>query len=140
MMNDVSGQQRLALIVQIAIGWLNNKNHSITAADLPSLLIRIGAGVNALKPPVTVVYVPAVSVEASLASSEHILSMIDGRPYKGLTRHIGAHGLTPDEYRARYCLPADYPMVSPSYSTKRREAAQKIGLGLHVRRRGRPNQ
>jgi predicted transcriptional regulator len=108
-MNDLTGRARIALIAQIAIGWLNNQDHSITADDLPSLLIKIGEGVDALTPPAAVAYVPAVSVEASLASSEHILSMIDGKPYKGLTRHIAAHGLTPSEYRARYGLQANYP-------------------------------
>jgi predicted transcriptional regulator len=78
-------------------------------------------------------YVPAVSVEASLASSNHVVSMIDGKPSKGLTKHIAAHGLTPDEYRTRYCLPRDYPMVSASYAAKRRAAAEKIGLGRHAR-------
>jgi predicted transcriptional regulator len=134
LMNDITGHARVALIAKIAIGWLNNQDHSITADDLPSLLIKIGEGVDALTPPAVVAYVPAVSVEASLASSEHIVSMIDGKPYKGLTRHIAAHGLTPSEYRARYGLEANYPMVSPSYSAVRREAAKKIGLGRGARK------
>jgi predicted transcriptional regulator len=130
-MNDGTVQHHVALIARIATGWLNNQNHTIAADDLPALLIKIGEGIaGALTPPPPVAHVPAVSVKASLASNEHILSMIDGKPYKGLTRHLAAHGLTPDEYRARYSLPADYPMVSPSYSAARREAAKKIGLGL----------
>jgi predicted transcriptional regulator len=89
-MNDV-GRDHVAVIAQIAIGWLSNRDHSITGDDLPSLLIKIGEGIDALTPPAAAAYVPAVSVEASLASSEHILSMIDGKPYKGPTRHIAAH-------------------------------------------------
>ncbi|OAN53491.1 MucR family transcriptional regulator [Sphingobium sp. TCM1] len=72
---------------------------------------------------------PAVSIEESLASPDQILSMIDGKPYKALKRHLSTHGLTPAEYRARYDLPADYPLVAPGYSAARREVALKFGLG-----------
>ncbi|MGQ7440631.1 MucR family transcriptional regulator, partial [Streptococcus suis] len=51
------------------------------------------------------------------------------KPYKTLRRHLATNGLTPDEYRQRYNLKADYPMVSPSYSESRRAMAKKIGLG-----------
>jgi predicted transcriptional regulator len=78
-------------------------------------------------------HVPAVSVRKSLASPEHILSMIDGRPYKTLKRHLGSHGLTPAEYRERYKLPSDYPLVSKNYSEHRRNVAAQLGLGRKVR-------
>jgi predicted transcriptional regulator len=55
--------------------------------------------------------------------------MIDGKPYKTLTRHLSTNGLTANEYRARYGLKADYPMTAPAYSEMRREMAKKIGLG-----------
>ena len=71
----------------------------------------------------------AVSVRKSLASPDHIISMIDGKPYKTLRRHLTTNGLTPDEYRARYGLKADYPMVAASYSESRRALAKSIGLG-----------
>jgi hypothetical protein len=58
-----------------------------------------------------------------------LLSLIDGKPYKMLKRHLSTHGLTPDTYRERFGLPASYPMVAPSFSTVRREIAGKIGLG-----------
>lgn len=74
-------------------------------------------------------YKPAVSIEESLASPDQILSLIDGKPYKALKRHLSTHGLTPAEYRARYDLPADYPVVAPGYSAARREVALKLGLG-----------
>lgn len=72
---------------------------------------------------------PAVTVEESLVSPDHILSLIDGKPYKSLKRHLSTHGLTPAEYRARYSLSADYPMVAPGYSAARREVAIRLGLG-----------
>lgn len=74
-------------------------------------------------------YTPAVSVRKSLSSPEHILSMIDGRPYKTLKRHLASHGLTPNDYRERYGLPKSYPLVAPNYSEARRAVATKLGLG-----------
>lgn len=73
--------------------------------------------------------VPAVTVKASLASRDHIVSLIDGKPYKTLKRHLFGHGLTPEEYRARYNLPSDYPMVAPGYSEQRSRVAKELGLG-----------
>ena len=74
-------------------------------------------------------YPPAVTIRKSLASRDHLISMIDGKPYKTLKRHASRHGLTPAEYRQRYNLPADYPMVAPAYSEHRRNVAQHLGLG-----------
>lgn len=74
-------------------------------------------------------YTPAVSVRKSLSSPEHILSMIDGKPYKTLKRHLASHGLTPNDYRERYGLPKSYPLVAPNYSEARRAVATKLGLG-----------
>ena len=59
----------------------------------------------------------------------------DGKPYKTLRRHLSTHGLTPEEYRERYNLKADYPLVSQSYSESRRAMAKKIGLGTTRRRK-----
>lgn len=74
-------------------------------------------------------YTPAVSVRKSLSSQDHIISLIDGKPYKVLKRHLATHGLTPDTYRERYNLPASYPMVAPTFAAHRRAIAEKIGLG-----------
>jgi predicted transcriptional regulator len=59
-----------------------------------------------------------------------IVSFIDGKTYKTLKRHLTAHGLDPHSYRERYGLPADYPMVAPSYAEKRSALAKSIGLGV----------
>lgn len=79
--------------------------------------------------PIAPEYPPAVTIRKSLASRDHLISMIDGKPYKTLKRHASRHGLTPAEYRQRYNLPADYPMVAPAYSEHRRNVAQQLGLG-----------
>ena len=72
---------------------------------------------------------PAVSVEESLASDDHILSMIDGRPYRSLTRHIARYGMSPADYRRCFGLDEDYPMVAASYSERRRALAINAGFG-----------
>ncbi len=74
-------------------------------------------------------FTPAISVRKSLASADFILSLIDGKPYKTLKRHLAQHGLTPEQYRERYKLPKSYPMVAPAYSEARRAVAEKLGLG-----------
>ena len=72
---------------------------------------------------------PAVSVRASV-KNDHIVCLEDGKKMKMLKRHLMTdHGMTPEEYRERWNLPADYPLVAPAYAEKRRELAKKIGLG-----------
>ena len=72
---------------------------------------------------------PAVSIRSSV-KKDYIVCLEDGKKMKMLKRHLKtAYDMTPDEYRARWNLPADYPMVAPSYAEKRRELAVKIGLG-----------
>src|SRR3546814_6088442 len=64
---------------------------------------------------------------SDLASRDAIISLIDGKPYKTLKRHLSSHGLSIAEYRARYNLPASYPMVAPAYSEHRRNVANRLG-------------
>ncbi|KFG90797.1 Transcriptional regulator, MucR family [Sphingobium herbicidovorans NBRC 16415] len=74
-------------------------------------------------------FVPAVSIRKSLSSPDHIISLIDGKSYKTLKRHLATHGLTPEQYRERYKLPKSYPLVAANYSDARRAVAQRLGLG-----------
>ncbi len=125
------------LATEITIAWLGNQNNQVTADEVPAFLRSIHRTVNELASGMETsgdeqeaeAFTRAVSVRKSLASKDHIISMIDGKPYKTLRRHLSTHGLTPDEYRQRYNLKPDYPMVSESYSATRREMAKKIGLG-----------
>lgn len=64
-----------------------------------------------------------------------LISFIDGKTYKLLKRHLTTHGLTPADYRARFGLPADYPLIPPGYSQHRSEVAKAAGLGTKTRRR-----
>ena len=71
---------------------------------------------------------PPVPIRKSI-TPDFLISMEDGRPYKSLKRHLGIRGLTPDQYRQKWGLPADYPMVAPNYAKARSDLARSIGLG-----------
>jgi predicted transcriptional regulator len=125
------------LATEITIAWLGSQNNQVAADEVPAFLRSIHQTVTELASGANAPgegqeeqeYTRAVSVRKSLASKDHIISMIDGKPYKTLRRHLSTHGLTPEEYRQRYNLKPDYPMVSENYSATRREMAKKIGLG-----------
>ena len=127
----------IELATELTIAWLSNPNTRTSADDVPAFLQSMHAAVEKLGGSLAetpaegtaVEYTPAVTARKSLASRDHIISMIDGKPYKTLRRHLSTNGLTPEEYRARYNLKADYPMVAETYSENRRAMAKKIGLG-----------
>ena len=106
-------------------------NNSIGAQEVSSLiqsvhatLAGLGSGSNEEPRPE-----PAVSVRASV-KNDHLVCLEDGKKVKMLKRHLMTdHNMTPDEYRARWGLPADYPMVAPEYAAMRGDLARKIGLG-----------
>ena len=72
--------------------------------------------------------VPAVSLKKSI-TPDYIICLDDGRKFKSLKRHLNSLGMTPAEYRAKWNLPADYPMVAPNYAKQRSELAKTMGLG-----------
>ncbi|MHA0319036.1 MucR family transcriptional regulator [Sphingomonas melonis] len=126
------------LATELTVAWLSNANTRVSADDVPAFLQKMHETVAKLSGNMsgttetaeeTQEYTPAVGVRKSLSSPDHIISMIDGKPYKTLRRHLSTHGLTPDDYRARYGLKPDYPMVAPTYSASRQEMAKRIGLG-----------
>jgi predicted transcriptional regulator len=125
------------LATELTVAWLGNQNTRTNADDVPGFLRSMHDALTKLATPVASEqgsgaqqeHTPATTARKSLASPEHIISMIDGKPYKSLRRHLSANGLNPDEYRQRYGLKADYPMVAPAYSEARRAMAKTIGLG-----------
>ena len=124
------------LATELTIAWLGNPNTRTSADDVPGFLQSMHAAVTKLASPQPAEaeqpgqeHVPAVSARKSLASPDHIVSMIDGKSYKTLRRHLATNGLTPEQYRERYNLKADYPMVAATYSEARRAMAKSIGLG-----------
>ena len=127
----------IELATELTIAWLSNPNTRTSAEDVPAFLQSMHDAVARLATSAagepeqteTQEYTPAVTARKSLASRDHIISMIDGKPYRTLRRHLTSHGLTPDDYRQRYGLKADYPMVAPAYSESRSSMAKTIGLG-----------
>ncbi|MFM6949393.1 MAG: MucR family transcriptional regulator [Novosphingobium sp.] len=108
-------------------------NNSVSVDDVPALISKVygalaGLG-QAAAPVAEEALKPAVSVRASV-KPDHIVCLEDGVKLKMLKRHLMTHyNMTPDQYRARWNLPSDYPMVAPAYAEKRRELAKQIGLG-----------
>ncbi len=139
MSDDAAELSTIELATELTAAWLGNANTRASAEDVPAFLQSIHAALTALATPAVAAtaspepatpgHVPAVTVRRSLASKDHLISLIDGKPYKTLRRHLSTQGLTPEEYRARYGLKPDYPMVAPAYSEARRAMAKKIGLG-----------
>ena len=137
MTDDNTDMNAVELATELTIAWLGNPNTRSSAEDVPAFLGKmhdtvsalLGSSTPAADAPPAAEYTPAVSVRKSLASKDHIISMIDGKPYKTLRRHLATHGMTPAEYRDRYGLKNDYPMVAETYSESRRAMAKKIGLG-----------
>ncbi len=125
-----------ALAAELTTAWLSNPHTRAGLADVLAFLTSMHEAVSALSRPALVPnaesvpeHVPAVSVRKSLADPKRIISMIDGRPYASLKRHLADNGLTPAEYRKRFSLKSDYPMVAPGYSEGRRAIAKQLGLG-----------
>ena len=135
-MADNEENNMLELATELTIAWLANPNTRALAEDVPAFLHKMHQAVSDLSNPQQLEetseqqeFTPAVSARRSLASKDHIVSMVDGKPYKTLRRHLAKHGLTPEQYRERYNLKPDYPMVAENYSQARRDMAKHIGLG-----------
>ncbi|WP_150295078.1 MucR family transcriptional regulator [Sphingobium estronivorans] len=129
-MADTEQTDTTTLAVQLLSAYV--ANNRVESSDLAALIQSTRAALvdePAATEAAPVEYVPAVSIRKSLASKDHLISLIDGKPYKTLKRHLAANGLTPEEYRARYGLPKAYPMVAPAYAEMRRDVAQRNGLG-----------
>lgn len=123
----------ITLAADLTAAWLANPNSKVGAEDVPAFLQKMHDTITALNGPTKPApdYKPVVSVRSSV-KPDHIVSLIDGRKYKSLKRHLKSHGLTPKAYRERYGLKADYPMVAPAYSEARRQIAARLGLGRKV--------
>ena len=126
-----ANEDLLGLVADIVSAHVSN--NSVSTSDVPGLIRATYDAMASLgeQQPATPAEKPepAVTARKSLANPNHILSMIDGKPYTMLKRHLKQNGLTPAEYRERYDLPADYPMTSKNYSERRRELAHSLGLG-----------
>ncbi len=115
-------------------------NNTVSSAEIPALISQVysalmrvsnGAVGAALAEPLK----PAVSIKRSI-TPEYLVCLEDGKKFKSLKRHLRTqYQMTPDQYRAKWNLPADYPMVAPNYAAARSQLAKQMGLGQQGRRR-----
>ena len=132
-----SPEEMVALTGRITAAYL--RGNLLPAADIAGVIGIVHGSLLQLVQPVPLqqedVRKPAVPIRKSV-TAEYIVCLEDGRKLKMLKRHLSAtYGMTPDQYRARWNLPADYPMVAPAYAEKRSDLARASGLG---RRRPEP--
>ncbi|GJD65889.1 MucR family transcriptional regulator [Methylobacterium frigidaeris] len=112
------------------VGAYVTKNN-VPASELPGLIAATHAALAKLTaPPAPAVEKPTPPVPIRrTVTPDHIISLEDGKPYKSLKRHLTTRGLTPAEYRQKWGLPPDYPMVAANYAAQRSELAKSLGLG-----------
>ena len=127
--NVATDQDFLDLTVDIVSAYV--EKNALSPADLPKLVRDVHAALAALQVPAVPAeqaLVPAVSIRKSI-TPDYLICLDDGKKFKSLKRHIGQLGMTPEQYRAKWNLPADYPMVAPNYSAIRSSIAIDRGLG-----------
>jgi predicted transcriptional regulator len=126
----------LSMVTDIVSAHLSN--NTVPVGDIPRLINEVYGALNTLgQAPVKTAEraEPAVSVKKSV-TADYIVCLEDGKKLKMLKRHLRtAYGLTPEQYREKWGLPADYPMVAPNYAKKRSTLARQIGLGTGGRKR-----
>lgn len=131
-------QDLLAQTVEIVSSYVSN--NTVAVGDLPRLIEEIYGALRSQGDPVLEEpekAKPAVPVKKSI-TPDYLICLEDGKKLKMLKRHLKtAYDMTPDEYRARWDLPSDYPMVAPNYARRRSQLAKEIGLGTGGRGRGR---
>ena len=138
-MSDHADTNEMLVTLTADIVAAHVSNNSVAISDLAVLINNVHAALSGLgeTPVVEEELVPAVSIRSSI-KPDFIVCLEDGKKLKMLRRHLMTHyGMTPDDYRAKWGLPADYPMVAPNYAEKRRVLAKQIGLGTKGRGGGR---
>jgi len=136
MSNYTSGGTFIELTAAIVSAYVSN--NSVPASDLPALIDQVHAALSRVlrghgdvrgEPPK-----PAVSVKKSI-TPDYIVCLEDGKKFKSLKRHLRTLNMTPEQYREKWGLAADYPMVAPNYAAARSHLAKQMGLGQQRRRR-----
>lgn len=133
---DNGAELLIELTAEIVAAYVSN--NSVAANDLPNVISQVHAALGGTTMSVEEVaekQKPAVTVRRSI-QNDYLICLEDGQKYKSLKRHLMTHhGLTPEQYREKWELPADYPMVAPAYAEARSRLAKEMGLG-QKRKRG----
>ena len=120
----------LEQVTEIVSAYVSH--NSVSTTDLPALIASTHSALRSLSAAPTVDVAedrkPAVPVKKSV-TPDFIICLDDGKKFKSMKRHLAGLGMTPDEYRDKWNLPSDYPMVAPNYSVARSSMAKSIGLG-----------
>jgi len=136
-MNGTENAEDTLLTLTADIVAAHVSNNSVAVNDLPNLIQNVHAaltGISSTSAAAEPKPEPKVSVRASV-KPDYIVCLEDGKKQKMLKRHLMTnHGMTPDEYRQKWGLAADYPMVAPNYAEQRRTLAKSIGLGTKRRK------
>ena len=123
----------VSLTAEVVAAYVSNNR--IAAGDLHDLIKRVHAAFSSIGAlPVDIVDRPTPAEIRNSIRPDVLVSFVDGRPYKMLKRHLSKHGMTIEEYKLRYGLPADYPTTAPLYSAARSALAKSLNLGRIGRR------
>jgi predicted transcriptional regulator len=136
-MTDTPGKNFIDLTASIVSAYVSN--NPTPASELPALINQIHAALQRVstgRPEMTSEPAkPAVSVKKSM-TAEYLVCLEDGKHFKSLKRHLRTqYNMTPEQYRDKWGLPSDYPMVAPNYAVARSQLAKKMGLGQQRRRK-----
>ena len=129
----------IQLTAEIVSAYVSN--NTVPSSDIPALINQVHAALTRVsgspgEAPVEPLK-PAISVKKSI-TPEYIVCLEDGKKFKSLKRHLRTqYNMTPEQYREKWNLPADYPMVAPNYAAARSQLAKQMGLGQQRRRRSR---
>lgn len=138
-MSDSDNNQETLITLTADIVAAHVSNNSVAVNDLPQLIQNVHSALSGLSTPQAAPEPkpePKVSIRASV-KPDYIVCLEDGKKLKMLKRHLMTHyQMTPDQYRQKWGLPADYPMVAPNYAEQRRTLAKSIGLGTKRKRTG----
>jgi len=131
MENQQNGEVVLELTAEVVAAYVSN--NIVPAADIPSFIEAVHGALKQVGNGETIADLekpkPAVSVKKSI-TDDYLICLEDGKPFKSLKRHLKTHyDLSPDQYRDRWGLPSDYPMVAPNYAKQRSKLAKQMGLG-----------
>ncbi|HET9617119.1 MAG TPA: MucR family transcriptional regulator [Pseudolabrys sp.] len=140
-MSDGDGAAKsdhVALTAEIVSAYVSN--NTVPATDIPALIAQVHGALSRVSNGVAEGVVdapkPAISLKRSV-TPEYIVCLEDGKKFKSLKRHLRTqYNMTPEQYREKWSLPPDYPMVAPNYAAARSELAKQMGLGQQRRRRG----
>ena len=136
-MNEPAGKNFIDLTATIVSAYVSN--NPTPASDIPALIGQIHAALLRVSTGRTELPLepakPAVPVKKSM-TADYLVCLEDGKRFKSLKRHLRTqYSMTPEQYREKWGLPADYPMVAPNYAVARSQLAKKMGLGQQRRRR-----